>query len=102
VKDKLTASRKYACEPCGTLFFDKCNLSIHQKTRKHLDKIEGVEKKLKRPANNAKQLANVASKRHYCGVCDVACRDTAILRIHMATPRHIRKAAAAAATATME
>lgn len=96
VNDKLDCTRKYACEPCGTVFHDLSSLNTHKKTPKHIRKINGVEKVLKRPTNNATQLAHVAAKTHYCATCDFAFRDRAAPKKHNATPRHVRKVAAAA------
>lgn len=95
---KAKAASKFACVPCGRNFHDQCSLDIHKDRPTHKNKVTGSTKVLKRPGNNARQLADVAAKKYYCSTCKKACRESAALKKHNATPRHAAKVAAEVAS----
>lgn len=98
--ENVEASRKYACEPCDHAFRDQVSLDVHKLTQKHLNKVAGIVKTVKKPRDKKRMAHNKASKRFYCATCDLSCLQQQHLDTHLTTARHHKRVAAAAAKAS--
>jgi len=72
-KRKMKDIRRNACDICDVTFISSTELNIHNTTRKHIDKATGVNRVSNFPQKKRLTAANVAERKHYCGICDLAC-----------------------------
>jgi transposase-like protein len=100
-RENIIASRKYACGLCGSNFKDSQQLAIHNKSVKHLAKLNGVIRVFKDPGQKTYKDKNIAKKRYYCKTCNKAFGSNNCLQRHCAGPVHKKKVAMAKAKAAM-
>ena len=90
-------SRKWSCKPCGKAFFSQYALNDHKSRSLHLNKVKGYN--YSRPDKKRRDDEIKAAKTFHCSLCNSSCTSESKLRRHNEGPRHIKKAAAAAAQA---
>lgn len=101
-KTKATAiaARRFSCDLCNYVGQDSKDLNKHNATKKHIDKARGVNRIVKHPEKRVLASANLASRRFFCRICDHPFSTSAKLNIHLATKKHLAKAAAAESRAS--
>ena len=100
---------QFYCGACDVACKSNSGLKKHLETRKHLIGVELfgsyyennkeviLQKKAAYRENNRalvrqrvlnSQMKNIESKKYYCAVCDLACRDNYALKKHLDTLKH--------------
>jgi hypothetical protein len=100
-KAKTKTDRKFACDLCDVTFADSSELNIHNGTNKHIAKaldINRLKHPLQASVHKAKSAANIAAKKHHCGICVLSFGTQRPLNTHKKKQMHKDRAAKAAAS----
>ncbi len=90
-RQKALANKKWFCSVCNVNFGARNQLSNHETTRKHLDKVAGITRPVKTPLVAVRHAENIAAKRFRCNPCDYNASTQTRLNTHLASKKHLKK-----------
>ncbi|RMZ85151.1 hypothetical protein DV738_g261, partial [Chaetothyriales sp. CBS 135597] len=99
VRARAIASKSYECKTCGVSLQSACALAKHLASKAHEEQVRlaagGTAKPVSEEALQSRSHAakNKASWKHYCAVCDRAFNIKGHLDKHLASKKHLAKAA---------
>jgi hypothetical protein len=94
-KAKVIATRKHACDTCNVVCYSVIDLNNHNTSKRHLDKVAGITRVVKDPADKAYIAKIRAMKRYSCNICGINSDCQSRLNQHLASKKHLRNVAAA-------
>jgi hypothetical protein len=94
------ATQRYHCNTCNKSYMSNHALELHKTSPMHKNNVMGIKKVLSRPRGKRLDDENRKQKRFFCDTCKLPCASNSKLQRHKETPRHIEKAAKAAASMT--